>query len=283
MVSKYVLFSPLPGEMIKFDDHIFSDGLVQPPTRLPFCSWTLRFCGYFPYQKSWDFVEESRRPNLRQMVCGTSLRFVGPKSRRRKCRGGFGHLSSEATKGADLLIVWMLRMMVTNDFFSTKVKFGMILGERVHPGKNKHATVKNVLISRLLLRFHLGMLPPSDPLETNGSHDIVSWWRLVIAFCRGFLHPEVAAQTSKVLGNAERSLMLHIWIRRSAFIPDSSKLLQIPCEDQCLGPLKVEPQEVWMSVQLYVGKWNTCRKRTATTSPLPSSDTVFEKYFAGLY
>ena len=30
---KYLLFSPLLGEMIQFDQHIFSDGLVQPPTR----------------------------------------------------------------------------------------------------------------------------------------------------------------------------------------------------------------------------------------------------------
>ena len=30
---KYVLFSPLPGEDSHFDTH-FSDGLVQPPTRL---------------------------------------------------------------------------------------------------------------------------------------------------------------------------------------------------------------------------------------------------------
>ena len=26
-------FTPNLGEMIQFDDHIFSDGLVQPPTR----------------------------------------------------------------------------------------------------------------------------------------------------------------------------------------------------------------------------------------------------------
>ena len=30
---KHFLCSPLPGEMIQFDEHIFSDGLVQPPTR----------------------------------------------------------------------------------------------------------------------------------------------------------------------------------------------------------------------------------------------------------
>ena len=48
---KYILFSPLPGEMIKFDDHIFSDGLVQPPTSLPFCSWTLRFVWFFSLPK----------------------------------------------------------------------------------------------------------------------------------------------------------------------------------------------------------------------------------------
>ena len=29
---KYFLFPPLFGEMIQFDEHIFSDGLVQPPT-----------------------------------------------------------------------------------------------------------------------------------------------------------------------------------------------------------------------------------------------------------
>ena len=29
---RYVLLTPLFGEMIQFDDHIFSDGLVQPPT-----------------------------------------------------------------------------------------------------------------------------------------------------------------------------------------------------------------------------------------------------------
>ena len=28
---KYLLFLPLPGEMIQFDNHIFSNGLVQPP------------------------------------------------------------------------------------------------------------------------------------------------------------------------------------------------------------------------------------------------------------
>ena len=31
--SKYVLPSPLLGEDFQFDEHIFSDGLVQPPTR----------------------------------------------------------------------------------------------------------------------------------------------------------------------------------------------------------------------------------------------------------
>ena len=30
---KYVLFLPLPGEMIQFDEHMFSDGLVHPQTR----------------------------------------------------------------------------------------------------------------------------------------------------------------------------------------------------------------------------------------------------------
>ena len=33
---KYFLFSSLPGEMIRFDEY-FSDGLVQPPTRLHAC------------------------------------------------------------------------------------------------------------------------------------------------------------------------------------------------------------------------------------------------------
>ena len=33
---KYVLFSSLPGEMIQFDEQIFSNGLVQPPTRTSF-------------------------------------------------------------------------------------------------------------------------------------------------------------------------------------------------------------------------------------------------------
>jgi len=32
----YFLCSPLPGEMIQFDEHMFSDGLVQPPTRSSF-------------------------------------------------------------------------------------------------------------------------------------------------------------------------------------------------------------------------------------------------------
>ena len=30
--SKHVLFIALPGEMIQFDEHIFRNGLVQPPT-----------------------------------------------------------------------------------------------------------------------------------------------------------------------------------------------------------------------------------------------------------
>ena len=30
---KHVLFSPLLGEMIQFDEHNFSNGLVSPPTR----------------------------------------------------------------------------------------------------------------------------------------------------------------------------------------------------------------------------------------------------------
>ena len=33
---KHFLFLPLPGEMIQFDEHIFSKGLVQPPTRWDF-------------------------------------------------------------------------------------------------------------------------------------------------------------------------------------------------------------------------------------------------------
>ena len=33
-VKKYFLFSPLPGEMIQFDEHIFSNGL-KPPTSKP--------------------------------------------------------------------------------------------------------------------------------------------------------------------------------------------------------------------------------------------------------
>ena len=32
VVSNICLFSPLPGEMMNFDEHIFSNGLVQPPT-----------------------------------------------------------------------------------------------------------------------------------------------------------------------------------------------------------------------------------------------------------
>ena len=31
---KYFLFSPLFGDMIQFDEHIFTDGLVPPPTSL---------------------------------------------------------------------------------------------------------------------------------------------------------------------------------------------------------------------------------------------------------
>ena len=27
----FFIFTPIPGEMIQFDEHIFSDGLVQPP------------------------------------------------------------------------------------------------------------------------------------------------------------------------------------------------------------------------------------------------------------
>ena len=29
----FFMCSPIPGEMIQFDEHIFPDGLVQPPTR----------------------------------------------------------------------------------------------------------------------------------------------------------------------------------------------------------------------------------------------------------
>ena len=31
----FFIFTPILGKMIQFDDHIFSDGLVQPPTRNP--------------------------------------------------------------------------------------------------------------------------------------------------------------------------------------------------------------------------------------------------------
>ena len=29
-----IIFTPVPAEMIQFDEHIFTDGLVQPPTSL---------------------------------------------------------------------------------------------------------------------------------------------------------------------------------------------------------------------------------------------------------
>ena len=37
---KHVLFLPLPGEMIQFDEHIFQLGLVQPPPKYMFYHFT---------------------------------------------------------------------------------------------------------------------------------------------------------------------------------------------------------------------------------------------------
>ena len=36
------IFTPIPGEMIHFDNHIFQPGLVQPPTSFQF-QWVIRF------------------------------------------------------------------------------------------------------------------------------------------------------------------------------------------------------------------------------------------------
>ena len=49
-VSNNCLFTPIFGEMIPIDDHIFSDGWVQPPTRLnPF----ERRCAKHPPFQKW--------------------------------------------------------------------------------------------------------------------------------------------------------------------------------------------------------------------------------------
>ena len=39
VVSNIVYFHPYLGEMIQFDDHIFHNGLVQPPTRISLHPW----------------------------------------------------------------------------------------------------------------------------------------------------------------------------------------------------------------------------------------------------
>ena len=43
-LKDFVLFTPNPGEMIQFDEHIFSTGLVQPPT-----NDHLGECGHGPF------------------------------------------------------------------------------------------------------------------------------------------------------------------------------------------------------------------------------------------
>jgi len=46
---KNLLFSPLLGEDFQFDDHIFQDGLVQPPTRMfSILNMSMYFVGNFP-------------------------------------------------------------------------------------------------------------------------------------------------------------------------------------------------------------------------------------------
>ena len=117
MVSKYFLFSPLPGEMIKFDEHIFQMGWWKNHQLVCHFVVGLSDLWVFPYQKWWDFVEESRRLYLRQRVWVVASSLLDRKVAA-EVSGGFGsRLSSEATKGADLLIVWMLRMMVTQTIF----------------------------------------------------------------------------------------------------------------------------------------------------------------------
>ena len=58
---KHFLCSPLPGEMVQLDEHIFQNGLVQPPLSFGLCRDHLDVC--HPFWRDLSSVESCGEKN----------------------------------------------------------------------------------------------------------------------------------------------------------------------------------------------------------------------------
>ena len=225
MVSKIFHVHPYLGKWSNLTIIFFQMGWFNHQLKLPFCSWTLRFVGFFP--------TKSRETSLKKVVALKTaegvllLRWTLDRKVAAEVSGGFGHLSSEEQREPIRWLFGCFEWWSHKGFFFHQRKIrNDSWGKGTKHEKTNMQLWKMCSFQGFCWGFILECSPPVIPWKQTGvmtsfPGDVWLWH-----FVGGFLHPEVAARTSKVLGNAERSLMLHIWIRRSAFIPESSKLLQ---------------------------------------------------------